>query len=710
MLADGRTHEQVEPCEDVVMNAPFNSIRRSGLVRVFAAAALVIAATASAQAQLTWDHNGATPLSDGPGTWDTTTVRWIGSSGTTLWTDSNTASATFGVGSGTPGTVTVSGVRTLNRLTFNATSSGNYQLLSGTITLAGSNPTINANRTAVINSVLAGSSGFIYNGILPTRNFQLRAVNTYTGITEIRSGQIGLFNLGGLGASGDGNHTLFSGTATTSTGSNSHAVSLGYGLGTGGGTVAESFVMSGTGAFTGGGSGGLLFYNGDASGGLGVTVTGSITINSDSVSELRIGTFTGTDFITTGTVAGGVSTAFNDKILSLNASGTFSTGNTLTIATNAINLPGSASRINVMSVDQPAGTGNSQVVMAVAGNTAGVLEVSSGGKLRTDVANAFSNTMAVQIGSGSTGGIWNLNGNNQSIGNLSSAGTLTSGSAAITSAAAATLSVNQTGTTTYGAALQGALSLTKGGAGTLTLAGANLYSGATTIAGGTLALGAAGSFANSSSIIVGNAGSSGAVLDLTAKTGSFDIGAGQTLGGGGTVQLASSGTLNVLGLLSPGNSPGLLTFDAGTTVLSGTTLMEISGLTRATGPTHGPGFYDAINVIDSGVLTFGGLLQLAFSQEFDDNDTFNLFTPSGGGSLAGNFSGVNVTGSFYTGLSWSQSGSKWTSTATTGGQTLEFNATTGALVIVPEPGALALAGIGVAAAAWAARRRRAGGR
>jgi hypothetical protein len=198
------------------------------------------------------------------------------------------------------------------------------------------------------------------------------------------------------------------------------------------------------------------------------------------------------------------------------------------------------------------------------------------------------------------------------------------------------------------------------------------------------------------------------VLDITDKT-SFSIGASQTLMGGGTIKGDGGSTLTVSGTFTPGNSPGLFTYDGGTTILAGTTIMEILGTSRATQASHGTDpFYDAVNVINAGSLTFGGILEFAMTGDYADNTLFNLFTASGGSTLSGNFTGVSVTGSSsYAGLTFTNSPANlWVSGPTASGQTLTFNATDGTLIIVPEPGTLALAALGIVAGVAAYRRRR----
>jgi autotransporter-associated beta strand protein len=249
--------------------------------------------------------------------------------------------------------------------------------------------------------------------------------------------------------------------------------------------------------------------------------------------------------------------------------------------------------------------------------------------------------------------------------------------------------------------------LVKSGDGTLTLAAANTYLGDTVISGGTLTLGTGGSFANSSRIVVGDSGSSGAVLDLTQR-GSLTISASQTLKGTGTVVLGGSTSLTVAGLFSPGNSPGLFTYDGGSTTLSGTTLMEIWGTSR--GAVDG---YDAVNVTNGGLLTFGGPLVLDFNQSFGSATSFVLFDTIAGGTLNGLFSGITITGSNsdYTTLSFTWTGDAWSTGASGNGQSLQLTQSDSQVILqvvaaVPEPGTVALAGIGGVIAAWSLRRRR----
>jgi fibronectin-binding autotransporter adhesin len=238
---------------------------------------------------------------------------------------------------------------------------------------------------------------------------------------------------------------------------------------------------------------------------------------------------------------------------------------------------------------------------------------------------------------------------NQTIGALTNAGGTINGSATIT-ASSITLSAG-----TVNAVLGGTGALTKQGVGTATLTAANLFSGNTAVKEGTLALTGSGSIANSPNITV----DSGATLDVSGVSGTFAVGASQTLKGGGSVV----GNVIANGTVSPGASIGTLTFNAALT-LNGLTLMEIdrSGTPNA-------------DLISAGSIAQGGTLTVQnIGAALLLGDTFDLFN----GTLSGSFSTVNLPTLSDPSWSWDTSGLP----------------VSGTITVIPEPSSVTLSLIG----------------
>jgi len=166
---------------------------------------------------------------------------------------------------------------------------------------------------------------------------------------------------------------------------------------------------------------------------------------------------------------------------------------------------------------------------------------------------------------------------------------------------------------------------------TVTLNGANTFTGPLQIRAGILQLGAGASIGSTTTIQLFNV----AVLDVSAVSGGFVVGGSQRLAGVGSVL----GDVTVNGTASPGPL-GTLNF-ANSLALSGTTVMELN---RTNAPNA--------DLISAATLSFGGTLTVTnLGGALQAGDSFQLFS----GSITGMFAATNLPALSPTNLFWDTS-------------------------------------------------------
>ena len=608
----------------------------------------ILSAGTAQAASLTWDADTVTAgAQDGNGTWDqTNTNYWDGAAN-----DTNDTFDSITFGSGGTGTVTLGGnVRGGgNHITF----ANNYTIDTNGLYIGGQgNNTIRTKANVDASIIGSGEFRMFVNSTLRTESGStltmdakitensgvenltktdvgtliLNGANTYTGTTFINGGTVvaGVNDVAATsGALGNGGSIDFGGgtlqyAAGITQDYSSRIVNSGSAISvdTNGEEVLwdTALANTNTGGLTKEGSG-LLRIRATSN------YDGATTINEGT---LRIRNVTGS----TGWKPGAI---YINNGSTLEFTGTSQTilqsvGDTITFDSNGggsmvmnkntiwrntpiVTTGGAQNTVSGTYFNGQAGGGSNRVIYDVAeGTDAGGIDllVSSEHRNVGGITKNGAGTLALSSGTNSmNGGTLIINDGTLEIANN---GRLQSGSYAdaitMNGDAATIFRYNSNQAQTLSGVISGAGSLEKDNSSTLTLSGANTYSGNTSVSAGTLALSHA-SLNNiiSNSSIIDVAG--GATLDVSGLTNGFELASGQTLSGAGTV--TGGMTIGSGSVLSPGNSPGTQNHTGDLTWADGGTyLWEINDSAGSQGADPGWDWLDITGALDLTSLTAGG--------------------------------------------------------------------------------------------------------
>jgi autotransporter-associated beta strand protein len=532
--------------------------------------------------------------------------------GGALTVNGNLASNNFGQTSGDSTTTILAGARWSGMLGFsNLSTSGNGVVIAGTLDVSG------------IVSNFGGATMIVASG------GTLTAQNMANLGTVSNGGTVNtdITNSGAITNSGVWNGTLSQGTGSVT--NSAGATWNGNFLIDAGGLVTNSGTWDNSTQFLSAVRNGSFSNRGTLTG-LGVVVTGpsavlsndiGATITLDAGASLRVGDSGRIDNF--GTVsalgqvdAGGVLRNFAGASWSGNitiaAGGSVSNGGTIT---GNIQNAGSFASL---------GTVNGDLTNA-AGSTATLAGTFNGDITNSGRVQLVGTTTGIDLFSQMAGGVFELSGFNTTIGGLSGAGRVELGSANLT--------VNAAAPSSFGGVITGTGGLIKLGAQTLTLSGANTFTGATVINAGTLVLNGAlaGTVLNNASFT-----NNGTVTGLVTNNGTLaSIG---FLNGGLTNNAGASASLRnvVRGAITNAGIIRLTGNFAGEGALSQMAggVFDVAGFNASLGSIAGAGSI----ALGTGVLAVG---------DDDSSTTFGgviggsgLFIKSGTGTLT--LTGLNT--------------------------------------------------------------------